>query len=334
MTTNAYHFDARDEVGKLLADYPDLAKRLIVAVIKIKAENDNSFIVQKFLSSKLAVSQDDKSGVEKHVTDCTIYTKNQGSSIAHSAKHGVNVIVLREPDTFHDKIPADQFEQSKAFVLYHEAGHVLIEGGFCPDVLYREHLADAFATIRMLQKFDDVQGVINNISWSRAFNSVDSTIASHMTTCMIDRILADSERYDFKKLTPDKTIAVAEDYAFVSMPKPAEVDQTIRLYREQPVRCLPPSAPKKLTAEQRLKCVYAFANAALGADNNYPFYIGARICAPVLSKETANILGMPEDIQSRMRSQFTDKAQRCGLPVLAACIATNPVAKKSASPIL
>ena len=95
------------------------------------------------------------------------------------------------------------------FILYHETGHALIPN----DALSTEFAADAYAALRLLQRFgSQAKAFLSMLSWARAIGSVFNGV-DHLTTTVLDKIIDDSARHNnFMGLNPEKTIARAQAY--------------------------------------------------------------------------------------------------------------------------
>jgi hypothetical protein len=100
--------------------------------------------------------------------------------------------------------------------LWHEEGHVLNPDG--PDVdddhPLQECAADAYVALRFFQRFGpDANAFLSMFSWLRAFKASAVVDTTHLTTTVLDKIIADSAYEDFSNLTADQTIERAKKYA-------------------------------------------------------------------------------------------------------------------------
>lgn len=93
--------------------------------------------------------------------------------------------------------------------LDHEIGHCLISGD---GPIFNENAADAFAAIRSLQRFGNIEDLIL-LSAARSYNLMTIADGEHLSSPMLNQIIKDSEHIDFKSLSFEETIQKAKDYA-------------------------------------------------------------------------------------------------------------------------
>lgn len=103
-----------------------------------------------------------------------------------------------------------------AFAFDHETGHAIGRSGMDMRSQSRcECVADAYAAIRHIQRFGRNPALLKNVSRWRAVDMVFSwgDFGAHFTSPVIEKIVSDSARIDFSKLTPQETADRAYAYA-------------------------------------------------------------------------------------------------------------------------
>ena len=157
--------------------------------------------------------------------------------------------------------------------LYHETAHSLIRQGPSTDEdhPFRESAADAYAMLMLLQRFGrDVVPVLLFRSWDRSHSAMNGQ-TKHMTTPVIDQIVADSARCNFSKMTQDDIIALAVDYAEKWTPTP-DMLAAVRSYANK-------------------NDYFAAAATCLQSADKFSFYIGAKFFQPFLASEEFTLNG-------------------------------------------
>ena len=100
----------------------------------------------------------------------------------------------------------------QAFVLDHELGHALCNKGMKGDHL-SECVADAYASIRHVQRFGRDPTFLKTLTDSRALHMVFKRSMTHFTSPVVKRIIEDNAVFDFSKLSPAQTMQAATRYA-------------------------------------------------------------------------------------------------------------------------
>ncbi len=111
-------------------------------------------------------------------------------------------------------------EAMKAYAFDHETGHILVPEGLNKfHEEKREFAADAYAAIRCFQRFgNEAKEIMSAVSWQRAYIGVFTGNTGHLTTTVIDRIIAESDSTDYAKMTPQETVAHAARIAQETLP--------------------------------------------------------------------------------------------------------------------
>jgi len=116
------------------------------------------------------------------------------------------------------------------FTLCHESTHAIAQWETpSPNNAHPENIADALAALLLLKRFgQDAVPFLQNLSLGRANMALQApTSATHLTSVMLDNIIADSQHEDFSKLSADQVMQRAQDYSAKWMPDDAAV-QTIK----------------------------------------------------------------------------------------------------------
>ncbi len=177
----------------------------------------------------------------------------------------------RDDDLFNSFGPAYQ-NALRLFALYHETGHALIQEGDPVDKThpYQECAADAYAALRFFQKFgQEAVPVLSMWSWMRAYDAIAYDHTKHLTTTVLDKIIADgaAENY-FSGLTPPEIVDRARSYAEEWTPSPETL-----------------AAARGAFKGGGLKKYDLVSKTCLASPDKFTFYIGAKIFQPLLHSE-------------------------------------------------
>jgi hypothetical protein len=116
---------------------------------------------------------------------------------------------------------------SEAFIFDHEAGHLLCEKGLGNDANLAESVADAYATIRHIQRFGRDSAAIQRLLDKRAVGLTLCGAGDHFTGSVVEKIIADSLTVDFAALTPAETVERAQRYAEDNIMDPALIRRMV-----------------------------------------------------------------------------------------------------------
>ena len=317
-----YVFNIQDEFERIIHDYPQAAERLVVRHLSVDAEGAET--VTSYYSKNLAVPvlrninrQDFIRWLHTQLKDNTELSKKMQSSTAGFIQNTLDIVTLLDHEPFLAPYHAQDLPYAKAFVFYHEMGHLLIEESrpsFAGMNLKSESLADAFATIRMLQTFDCAENILRIISWQRALDAARTGFETHVTTRVIDKILEDSKKFDFKILNPAQTLRAAESYTLATYPK-SDVGSGIKKYSPMLVQDMISQvfgdSTKQHTAFKGI-CQIAFK-----AEDAFSFYLGARLVKPLLITGEARKFNVPEEQLNTLREIFAQKSTHHGFHEMA-----------------
>jgi hypothetical protein len=213
-----YSFDLEREAKTLLAELGRKGKRILIAATEVThpagyigaAKVDVPLIV-----SRNRLRQRKAAAVREHIN----YTYNKRPYLGSYEKavfpafsRNYFYISLRKDAEFIRQLGPENEDLMRLFILYHEAGHALISP--LPDTPAGEHAADAYAALRLLQRFGaEAAPFLSRVSRLRTERAAISGSTSHLTTAVLDKIIRDSARRDFPRLTPAETVQLAKDYA-------------------------------------------------------------------------------------------------------------------------
>ena len=269
---NTYTFDFKKEAEALLSDLGERGRNTILMMVRVN-EGDVSFpgivgapeTIDKFFSRAAKAAKSEFSGEEyKSAFHSRLYDISE--------KSVASFIYLRENDRVFDSLGEQDRELMALSIMWHEKAHDLIDDG--PDVddnhPYAECAADAYAAIRLLQRFGpEATGFLSRLSWYRSFDAIEGT--AHLTTTVLDKIIADSADTDFTKLTHEQTIEWAMAYAKTWTPMPDMLEKVHEFLKE----------------EERIFDIPKICNGILPADknpNDVVAYFGAKMLDPLAGK--------------------------------------------------
>lgn len=119
------------------------------------------------------------------------------------------------------------------FKLDHEIGHCISQKGHAGDKNMRECVADAYAALRHLQRFQNDIRYLTNAPAIRALEVVfrPDDDGNHFTSPVVEKIIEDSKLRDFSKLTPQQTIDLAASYAREYIMNSTQLSKMARAYQ-------------------------------------------------------------------------------------------------------
>ncbi len=215
----------------------------------------------------------------------------------------LNVVVLIP--TLQSDLPERERERHfrDFFVLNHEAGHLLlpwsIEDNLKP-YPFSECLADAFATIRAIQKFGADDPIFAKLSASRSLAFIASGDYKHLTSPVTAAIMADAQTRDFSNLTPDETLRLAKGYAMAFTPVQSELNRAITDYSAV-------AAYVKQTPDfDKMRLLHLTATSCLATANQFSFMLGATSFQPLLHPQGALLKEEKMILSPHDRDQLID----------------------------
>ncbi len=153
-------------------------------------------------------------GLQEVVKYAVISTLEDSTSCACRTKTGHRFIVM------YFRRMWQSASSNSAFTLDHELGHQLVPSGFGSSKvrLDGESAADAFASLRTLQRFGTAAGrkLLIRASNARLLAPLNTHVEKdwiHLTGQVLMAIISDSDKKPFQDMSPEDTIAEAESYA-------------------------------------------------------------------------------------------------------------------------
>lgn len=187
------------------------------------------------------------------------------------------------------------------FEFDHELGHMLtragrdLAGGTNPRA---ECAADAYATLRAIQRFGADAPHLRAMAAYRARALITCNAKDHVTTPLIDAILCDAARVDFSKLTPAETVMAANEYVTrYASDKPA-IAFTLRQFR---------GCPKFDTDRVQL---IRLAQLVLATKHAFAFKIGARAVMDAVARDACPL---PAESRRHIALELQSRALALGL---------------------
>lgn len=202
------------------------------------------------------------------------------------------IISIRENHFSMGELGEKNKDALKLFTLYHEACHALLPDG--PEVdedhPLRESTADAYAALRFFQRFgQDAEAMVSMISWRRSLGAVMNGDTGHLSTTVLDKIIADSAHRDFSKLTTAQTIKLAAKYAGRWTPD-ASLLSTMR-------------EDFNKTGEDDVLDILA-ATCASPSASNLAFYVAAKVSQPLLQRKGLDCDGETLRFTGKKRQKY------------------------------
>ena len=207
-----YVFDYDAEVAEFYAARPDMKDRLYFVDMK-----DESFTVTRPGQAD-AAEKDEALHKNFHVTNGVRMMGKLGVSFAlRAAGPDYGVIALAQ-QARRQGLPrlmgaGASNDEENLFVFDHEIGHMVCKNGGPAYFNLRECAADAYATIRHIQRLglsDTVRAIADTRAVELVFRPDNG---DHFTSPVTEAILADAEKMDFTALDAKQTAELANRYA-------------------------------------------------------------------------------------------------------------------------
>jgi hypothetical protein len=254
-------FDFNEAVKKVVRDHPQLKK----GALYINAANDDWDTTEAALVS-MSVDEDDIDEIKKGVKEARRLKTSFCQAISIDGKNMSAVILHPDKNPLYG---AAHGAGDDIGTFDHETSHALTPG---LSGTLGENTADAYASLRHLQRFKGEEDDIDYCGWKRAAIFMRAGVPSHLTTFTLDRILCDAKTADFMSLTPAETIAIAKDYAKKHTPG----DKKLKRLQNDFKRL------KKLPLDETFN---KLAQITLKADvKSDTFYLGARVLKGALQE--------------------------------------------------
>jgi hypothetical protein len=293
-------FNFQEEVARLFHDFPQLWKTTLFLTTDDHFYEDSPLKFHGNAELEKLIYEEPYLYTETR--DCLIEAKRTQNSFAF--KHPAadfNRIVVNPVDKqvrLFGKI-YETFVQT--LTLDHEIGHILVPHAAGASQVFNECAADAFATIRILQRgLENREALSLHSSW-RAYEVLQTGDMAYLTTPVVDKIIEDSYSVDFKKLTPQQTVQLAGEYAQRYMPAPKDFFILKQAFLNQ---------KKDITA-------------ILATPHKFAFYIGARALQLFSAPQGITMNGMQVKLSGRFKEAIMNRAQDFTLDGFLAVLTEN-----------
>ncbi len=205
-------FDFDAEVARVWRDFPQVKNK----VIFFDACHDARLVYPETGAEREVIEKFVKSFDAKHIMKSAFDRWGEKNSFCQPLGAGMRLLYILMEKHPYDKIsPRAPQAQETAFVFDHELGHAIIPGADVP-TNRSECFADAYATIRHLQRFGADSPTIGHVVNNRSFDLVfreDWYGRSHFTSAVTEKILARRHKIDWNKLSPQRTADLARKFA-------------------------------------------------------------------------------------------------------------------------
>lgn len=270
-------FDFNQVARKALRDHPELRKDILL----VDVAND-LYIAYAHTLAYLSDDGDAYDELQKAIQQAKRLKTSFAQAIMIDRKKTIQAVIFHP-----DRHPL--FDQHDRMIdnigtIDHELAHIL-----CPDAdhVEGENVADAYAVLRHLQRFDGQATDIGYAAWKRTMVFIMSGHTSHLTTFTIDRILADRHTVDFISLTPAQTVALSRNYADKHTRPQTKLSKLARAFK---------GARAKKISHDVLRDI---ADITLKADpKSDTFYLGARALMMPLTREAITLDGRSVALKS------------------------------------
>ena len=297
--TNQPRFDFRDAAFEALEHFPQLRER---TTFLLDQQNPDGQALKAYGDPKAVVTQMGNLTWRKQIHGFLAYMRENKTSVACFVKGMPHQAIIFTPHSVLSPVHSDRAAML-FFEFDHELGHLLTSKGRNITVhgttTEAENSAEAFATLRSIQRFGGARAHLDALSRWRARCLIAGGNKTHITTAVIDAILADSTRVDFSKLTPQETIMAANEYAQRYCPTGKDVDFAVaNLHGAKDFM-------HDGAHQQRL------VNILMNTQQPFIFHIGARAIVSVLSSDIGAKL--PKDLRNSLIMKVQSRAYKLGL---------------------
>lgn len=297
---STYIFDFDAEVERLQRELGPLAARVVFVRVdearRLSAPLCGSAVRRGGLQRLLAeIGEDYVSGLAKG--------SETSSLLAGAGRHVLSVIAIDAEET--PMLGPEEAEIERFLTLVHEAGHAVHaehDAGYGEKAgenaaLWREGTADAYAAFKSVQRFGAAAlPVLQRWSWFRAWRFAGDgggVAREHMTSPVLDKIVADIAAGGGPRLTEEETIARARAYAGAWMPE-------ARLFAAA-AQALGEGGKMAIPARLDFLC-----STCLSSENPLLFYAGVKALLPFaeggVHLAQGGVLRLPEAAARRVRA--------------------------------
>ena len=306
---NQPRFDFREAAFEAIAQFPQLRDH---TVFLLDQHNPEGQTLKAYGAPDAVINQMRNLSWQGQIRGFLAYMRQNKTSVACFIPGVRHQAIIFTPFSVLSPVHNDRAAML-FFEFDHELGHLLTSRGrnITPHgtTVEAENSAEAFAVLRSIQRFGGLRAHLDALSRWRARCLIAGGNKTHITTAVIDAIIADSARVDFTKLTPQETIAAANEYAQRYCPTGKDVDFTVaNLHAAKDF--IHDGAHQRRLADM------------LGVmQNPFIFHIGARALGPVLANDINAQL--PKDLRNSLIMKLQSRAQKLGLDDTMAMLKTS-----------
>lgn len=212
-------------------------------------------------------------------------------------------------------------QKGLAFTMDHEIGHLVVPGahseGAEGNIHFREACADAFAAIRAFQRYGstaETREMLQSISMARTERLLDPYAGDngHYTSPTLDKILEDSTKIDFSKVSYNEAIKIARKYATDCIPTQEQYTKASPIFQLE-TATFNDYYRKRIENDRKAEILEQLATTTLATSDKFSFSMGVRAFQPFMSPE---LNSLPE-LTEKLASQLAGKARQMGLTTMA-----------------
>lgn len=143
-------------------------------------------------------------------------------------RHGFNIIVMAPHVTVTNAMFGLPQHQEVLFVLDHEIGHLVVEGGFYSGRDFtREACADTYALLRAAQRFGDMTPFLRANRFKRAFDMTFKGRMSHYTLPATSALAALAPTLDVQAMKPLEVAELSQRLMLENTPKGTDLAEMV-----------------------------------------------------------------------------------------------------------
>lgn len=220
-------FDYETEVAVFYRDHPAYRDKLYF----LEAGAEGNRVVR---APADFASVEKKLRDNKELFNALAWAAPQGYSFALPGKEYGSIVIDRRANRV--DLPrltgSESADLENFFVFDHEVGHAICRDGLKGyDKNIKECAADSYAVIRHIQRFglDETARIFMEMRAVELAFRRDQ--AAHFTSPAVEKILADAQRFDLRRLDPQQTAELANRYAISHAPHPAALEYLRRAFQ-------------------------------------------------------------------------------------------------------
>jgi hypothetical protein len=164
--------------------FPDALAMLVVLLV---SDTDTPVFVAPIAAEKLTKNTMTLQAAIRKVAQQIVETNSTGIASAHYALANTIVSLIALDNRYTDNYPQNFTKEMDAiFTLDHEIGHLIITKGPSPNEHLSECAADAFATLRHIQRFGKSTDILEYLRDKTVQGAIFDTEIAHYTTDAIE----------------------------------------------------------------------------------------------------------------------------------------------------